>query len=82
MAPECLYGKSYCEQADVFSFGIVLAEIIARISADPDIMPRTNVGVAKMSCNPFRTLFTEPLFVMLMPLFCGRGQKCPLTGSW
>ena len=43
MAPECLRGKSYCEQADVFSFGIVLAEIIARIPADPDFMPRTQV---------------------------------------
>lgn len=49
MAPECLYGKSYCEQADVFSFGITLAEIIARISADPDFMPRTKVGMATMS---------------------------------
>ena len=45
MAPELLKGKSYCEQADVFSFGITLAEIIARIPADPDIMPRTTVGV-------------------------------------
>lgn len=44
MAPECLNGKHYCEQADVFSFGITLAEIIARIPADPDIMPRTKVG--------------------------------------
>ena len=44
MAPECLNGKEYCEQADVFSFGIVLAEIMARIPADPDFMPRTRVS--------------------------------------
>ncbi len=47
MAPELLKGKSYCEQADVFSFGITLAEIMARISADPEIMPRTMVGVVR-----------------------------------
>ena len=45
MAPECLSGKHYCEQADVFSFGITLAEIIARIPADPDVMPRTRVSL-------------------------------------
>lgn len=30
-------------QVDVFAFGIVLCEIIARIQADPDILPRTEV---------------------------------------
>ena len=43
MAPECLHGRSYCEQADVFSFGITLAEIMARVPADPEYMPRTRV---------------------------------------
>ena len=44
MAPECLHGQSYCEQADVFSFGITLAEIVSRVSADPEYgMPRTKV---------------------------------------
>jgi len=44
MAPECLYGKPYAEKADVFSYGIILAEIMARIPADPEYMPRTNVS--------------------------------------
>ena len=44
MAPECLNGKEYCEKADVFSYGIILAEIMARIPADPEFMPRTNVS--------------------------------------
>jgi hypothetical protein len=33
-----------CLQADLFSVGIIMCEITARISADPDIMPRTNVS--------------------------------------
>lgn len=30
-------------QADVFAFGIVLCELIARVPADPDYLPRTEV---------------------------------------
>ena len=45
MAPECLNGKQYDEQADFFSYGIILAEIMARIPADPDFMPRTRVSM-------------------------------------
>ncbi|EGD83226.1 TKL/LISK/LIMK protein kinase [Salpingoeca rosetta] len=42
MAPELLLGMDYNESVDVFSFGILLCELIGRIEADPDIMPRTN----------------------------------------
>lgn len=34
---------SYLFQVDVFSFGILLCEILARIPADPEILPRTQV---------------------------------------
>ncbi|KAM6909025.1 dual specificity testis-specific protein kinase 2 [Xenentodon cancila] len=41
MAPEVLRGEVYNEKVDVFAYGIILCETIARIQADPDILPRT-----------------------------------------
>ncbi|KAM8838194.1 dual specificity testis-specific protein kinase 2 [Synchiropus picturatus] len=46
MAPEVLRDEPYSEKADVFSYGIILCEIIARVQADPDFLPRTeNFGL-------------------------------------
>ncbi|KAL4593293.1 hypothetical protein GN956_G26833 [Arapaima gigas] len=46
MAPEVLRNEPYNEKADIFSYGIILCEIIARIQADPDYLPRTeNFGL-------------------------------------
>uniref|UniRef100_A0A3Q4G409 non-specific serine/threonine protein kinase n=1 Tax=Neolamprologus brichardi TaxID=32507 RepID=A0A3Q4G409_NEOBR len=42
MAPEMIHGKTYDERVDIFSFGIMLCEIIGRVSADPDYLPRRN----------------------------------------
>uniref|UniRef100_A0A7N8XLH8 LIM domain kinase 2 n=1 Tax=Mastacembelus armatus TaxID=205130 RepID=A0A7N8XLH8_9TELE len=41
MAPEMLNGKHYDEKVDIFSFGIVLCEIIGKVYADPECLPRT-----------------------------------------
>ncbi|XP_065143488.1 LIM domain kinase 1 isoform X1 [Paramisgurnus dabryanus] len=41
MAPEMINGKVYDEHVDIFSFGILLCEIIGRVYADPDDLPRT-----------------------------------------
>ncbi|KAF3851586.1 hypothetical protein F7725_013358 [Dissostichus mawsoni] len=55
MAPEMLRGEPYDRKVDVFSFGIVLCEILARIPADPEILPRTQVECFR------RPAFTELL---------------------
>ncbi|XP_026477216.1 LIM domain kinase 1-like, partial [Ctenocephalides felis] len=41
MAPEMMKGNKYDEKVDIFSFGIVLCEIIGRVQADPDYLPRS-----------------------------------------
>lgn len=40
MAPEMMHGNKYDEKVDIFSFGIIMCEIIGRVQADPDFMPR------------------------------------------
>uniref|UniRef100_A0ABM5FUW0 dual-specificity kinase n=2 Tax=Pogona vitticeps TaxID=103695 RepID=A0ABM5FUW0_9SAUR len=40
MAPEVLRGELYNEKADVFAYGIIVCETIARVPADPDYLPR------------------------------------------
>ncbi len=63
MAPECLHGEWYNELADVFSFGIILCEIIGRIEADPDILPRTeNFGLDYVAFAEMCPLCPPPLF--------------------
>ena len=41
-----LQGHFYDHRSDIFSFGIILCEMIGRVEADPDFLPRTkNFGV-------------------------------------
>lgn len=37
-------GEVYNEKVDVFSYGIVLCETIARVKSDPDHLPREKVN--------------------------------------
>ncbi|XP_077869324.1 LOW QUALITY PROTEIN: LIM domain kinase 1-like [Saccoglossus kowalevskii] len=71
MAPEMMKGKQYDESVDIFSFGIVICEIIGRVNADPDYLPRTpefglNVEVFK---RKFCQDCPEP-FIRIAELCC------------
>lgn len=70
MSPECLKGQYYDEQSDVFSYGIVLCELIARVEADPDYLPRTdNFGLDYLA-------FTELCGPNVVPEFLALTFRC------
>lgn len=65
MAPEMMKGNKYDEKVDIFSFGIVVCEIIGRVQADPDYLPRSsdfglnqNVFKEKFCSNCPETFYT------------------------
>lgn len=72
MAPEMLNGKSYDETVDVFSFGIVLCEIIGQVYADPDCLPRTlDFGLnVKLFWEKFVPTDCPPAFFPLAVICC------------
>ncbi|XP_074030195.1 LIM domain kinase 1 isoform X2 [Leptinotarsa decemlineata] len=64
MAPEMMKGNKYDEKVDIFSFGIVLCEIIGRVQADPDFLPRSNdFGLNQMTFKEkFCSSCPEPFY--------------------
>ncbi|XP_037896914.1 uncharacterized protein LOC119642028 [Glossina fuscipes] len=71
VSPECLKNKFYDERSDVFSFGIISCEIIARIEADPDIMPRTDsFGLDYLAFVELCPMDTPPVFLRLAFYCC------------
>ncbi|XP_050296507.1 dual specificity testis-specific protein kinase 2 [Anthonomus grandis grandis] len=70
ISPECLKGLYYDERSDVFSYGIVLCELIARVEADPDQLPRTdNFGLDYLA-------FTELCGPNVVPDFLRLAFRC------
>uniref|UniRef100_A0A8C0J268 LIM domain kinase 2 n=1 Tax=Chelonoidis abingdonii TaxID=106734 RepID=A0A8C0J268_CHEAB len=72
MAPEMLNGQSYDETVDIFSFGIVLCEIIGQVYADPDCLPRTlDFGLnVKLFWEKFVPADCPPAFFPLAAICC------------
>uniref|UniRef100_A0A8C2GJN5 dual-specificity kinase n=1 Tax=Cyprinus carpio TaxID=7962 RepID=A0A8C2GJN5_CYPCA len=79
MAPEVLRGELYNEKVDVFAYGIILCEIIARIEADPDILPRTeDFG---LDVDTFEQMVGDcpPSFLQLAVNCCSVSHICIYT---
>ncbi|NXO24769.1 TESK1 kinase, partial [Cisticola juncidis] len=77
MAPEVLRGEIYNEKADVFAYGIILCETIARVPADPDYLPRTeDFG---LDVTTFRTMvgIDCPAAFLQLAFHCCRNPSCP-----
>ncbi|XP_072231458.1 LIM domain kinase 1-like [Leuresthes tenuis] len=72
MAPEMIHGKTYDERVDIFSFGIMICEIIGRVSADPDFLPRTNDFGLNVSgfLQQYHPAQCPPAFLPLTVLCC------------
>ncbi|XP_059061441.1 dual specificity testis-specific protein kinase 1 [Achroia grisella] len=66
MSPECLRGRWYDHHSDIFSYGIILCQLIARVDADPDVLPRTdNFGLNYMAFVELCDETTVPDFLRL-----------------
>nr|XP_026486256.1 dual specificity testis-specific protein kinase 1 [Vanessa tameamea] len=66
MSPECLRGRWYDNRSDIFSYGIILCQLIARVDADPDVLPRTdNFGLNYMAFVELCDEDTVPDFLRL-----------------
>ncbi|XP_059610847.1 uncharacterized protein LOC132257826 [Phlebotomus argentipes] len=76
MSPECLNGLWYDQTSDVFSYGIILCEVIASIEADPDILPRTDsFGLDYLAFVDLCPADTPPAFLRLAFYCCTYDPK-------
>ncbi|XP_077499076.1 serine/threonine kinase isoform X4 [Amblyomma americanum] len=61
----------YDQRADVFSYGIILCEMIVRLEADPDVLPRTaDFGVDRLALRRLCPDDCPPAFLRLALACC------------
>ncbi|XP_053485497.1 dual specificity testis-specific protein kinase 1 isoform X2 [Ictalurus furcatus] len=78
MAPEVLRGEQYDEKVDVFAYGIILCEIIGRIQADPDFLPRTeDFGLDVAAFQPMAGECPPPFLSLAVTCCCMKPQSRP-----
>ncbi|KAG9274440.1 dual specificity testis-specific protein kinase 1 [Astyanax mexicanus] len=76
MAPEVLRGELYDEKVDVFAFGIILCEVIGRIQADPDFLPRTEDFGLDVDAFQHMVRDCPPAFFNLAVTCCSMRAQC------
>ncbi|XP_053594915.1 dual specificity protein kinase splB isoform X1 [Microplitis demolitor] len=71
MSPECLKGQWYDHRSDIFSFGIVICELIGRVPADPDVLPRSdNFGLDYLAVAEICALTDPPPAFLQLAFDC------------
>ncbi|XP_017883704.1 uncharacterized protein LOC108627134 [Ceratina calcarata] len=71
MSPECLKGQWYDHRSDVFSFGIVVCELIGRVPADPDVLPRSdNFGLDYLAVAEICAAADPPPAFLQLAFYC------------
>lgn len=79
MAPEMIRHESYNEKVDVYSFGVLVNEIFARVKPFPDLLPvHAALGVARNSRRPSqKNISNERLKRLIQKCWAQKSEERP-----